>query len=46
MKRNGDDSSSIYPGIEPEESMMDYGWNDDDVNLDFMTGKKIIYNIF
>lgn len=26
--------------LEPEVSMMDYGWNEDDIKLDFMTGEK------
>lgn len=25
--------------VEPEVSMMDYGWNEDNIKIDFMTGK-------
>ncbi len=24
--------------VEPEVSMMDYAWNEDDIDIDFMTG--------
>ena len=33
-------SGSSFGVIEPELSMMDYAWNEDNIEIDFMTGKE------
>ncbi len=35
-----DDSAVGALVVEPEVSMMDYSWNEDDIDIDFMTGKN------
>ena len=36
---------NILTGLEPEVSMMDYAWNEDKIEIDFKTGKRILHII-
>ena len=37
-----DEAPHILSGLEPEVSMMDYAWNEDKIEIDFKTGKKLV----
>ena len=34
---------NILSGLEPAISMMDYAWNEDKIEIDFKTGKRILH---
>ena len=36
---------NVLSGLEPEVSMMDYAWNEDKIEIDFKTGKRILHII-
>ena len=41
-----DQGNKLMSGFEPEVSMMDYAWNEDKIEIDFMTGRNNYFTVF
>ena len=41
-----DQGNKLMSGFEPEVSMMDYAWNEDKIEIDFMTGRNNYCTVF